>query len=279
LGVGSIRQADKDGMSMVYVPEGAFLMGSTSGDVNAQMDEQPQHTVYLDAFWIDQTEVSNAMFARFIEDTNHITDAERQGWGWVLIGTEWTEVSGADWQHPQGSDTSIDGLDDHPVVQIGWGDADAYCRWAGRQLPSEAQWEKAARGEQALTYPWGNRFDGRQLNYCDANCDISWRDATTDDGFPLSAPVGSYPSGASAYGALDMMGNVWEWVSDWYEQTYYASSPSQNPTGPASGQERGLRGGGWSDEALYLRSADRSSFPPDQPFDTSGFRCALPAGQ
>ncbi|MBN1583608.1 MAG: formylglycine-generating enzyme family protein, partial [Anaerolineae bacterium] len=246
LGLGSTHISEQDGMVMVYVPAGEFLMGSPNAGQDAQDDEKPQHTVYLDAFWIDQTEVTNAMFARFVSDTGYETGAQARGWAWVLVGTQWKEVTGADWQHPQGPITSIDGLDDHPVVQIGWDDANAYCQWAGRQLPTEAQWEKAARGTDGLVYPWGDSFDGSKLNFCDANCFIDWQDADSDDGYARTAPVGSYPAGASPYGGLDMIGNVWEWVLDWYGRSYYASSPDQNPTGPTTGEERGLRGGGWS---------------------------------
>ena len=197
-----------DGMEMVYVPEGEFLMGSPKAE--GDNHEHPQHMVYLDAFWIDKTEVSSAMFARFVEQTGHKTYAETSGCGWTdQPGSgNWECVAGTTWLHPQGPESNINGLEQHPVVQVCWNDAKAYCEWAGRRLPTEAEWEKAARGTDGRIYPWGNEFDGSKLNFCDRNCGFEWRDVGVDDGYAFTAPVGSYPTGASPYGALDMAGNV-----------------------------------------------------------------------
>jgi len=272
LGIGSTWVRPADGMMMVYVPEGEFTMGSNNGD----SDEQPIHTVYLDAYWIDQTEVTNAMFTLFVERTGYQTDAEGEGSSYVFDGTNWNDVSGADWQHPQGPSSGLAGLNDHPVVHVSWNDAEAYCGWAGVRLPSEAEWEKAARGIDGRTYPWGNQSLARNLlNFADINLNVDWADRNVDDGYQFTAPVGSYPAGASPYGALDMAGNVWEWVEDWYGETYYSQSPESNPTGPASGQYRVLRGGSWVSYGVDLRSAYRYWGGPDLRNYVIGFRCVL----
>jgi formylglycine-generating enzyme required for sulfatase activity len=274
---GATRIAEKDGMVMVYVPAGKFLMGSSDSDKQAYSDEKPQHEVYVDAFWIDQTEVTNAMFRRFVSTAGYKTEAEKVGSGWGWIGGEWKEIKGADWQHPHGPDTNIVGLDDHPVVQVIWNDAQAYCQWTGRRLPTEAEWEKAARGTDGRKYPWGNDpITGTLLNFCDKNCEYSHKDGTIDDGYAYTAPVNSYPAGASPYGALNMAGNVWEWVADWYDEKYYASSSvkSPNPQGPTTGQYHVLRGGAWNYVSQDVRAADRYWNPPDIRLNIVGFRCS-----
>ena len=271
------RLAPVDGALLLFVPQGWFLRGSLPEVSGSQPDEQPQRQVYLDDFWIDQTEVTNRMFAAFVESTGYVTDAERLGTGSVFLNTDnwWQPVAGASWQHPTGPDSSITGLEEHPVVQVSWNDASAYCQWAGMRLPSEAEWEKAMRGEDGRLLAWGSELvSGRMANYCDTNCPIQWRDTAADDGYIYSAPAGSYPDGASPYGALDMAGNVWEWVTDWYQADYYGSSPEQNPTGPESGSLRGLRGGSWYDDWSYLRTADRYNHPQDSRESNVGFRCA-----
>lgn len=259
---------------MVYVPAGEFTMGSDDGE----SDEQPVHTVYLDAYWIDQTEVTNAQFARFVTATGYETTAEQEGTGYAYVDGSGGWVDGADWQHPSGPDSSLDGLDEHPVVQVSWDDATAYCEWADGRLPTEAQWEKAAgwdgEAQQARTYPWGNTFDGTRLNFCDHNCSFDWKDDGVDDRYEDTAPVGSYPAGASYYGALDMAGNVWEWAADWYHSGYYESSPAQNPQGPSSGDYRVLRGGSWYDLGFGVRAASRDYSLPAFRSGSVGFRCA-----
>ena len=263
---------EKDGSVMVYVPAGEFLMGSPEGE--GDYDEHPQHTVYLSAFWIDQTEVTNEQFARFVDATGYSTDAEKGGWGWGRTGSEWKQIEGTDWRHPDGPETNIADKMDHPVVQISWNDAHAYCQWAGKRLPTEAEWEKAARGTEGRKYPWGETFDSSRLNFCDANCEFDHKDSGADDGYQRTAPVASYPAGASPCGALDMAGNVWEWCLDWYDANYYARSPQRHPQGPDSGWGRVLRGGSWDNTPGYLRSADRFGYWPAFRFNGIGFRCA-----
>ncbi|HZU87085.1 MAG TPA: formylglycine-generating enzyme family protein [Anaerolineaceae bacterium] len=268
---GAVESRLADGMVMAYVPEGEFSMGSSSGGAN----EQPLHTVYLDAFWIDSTEVTNAMFTLFIEATGYQTDAEGQGGAWIYDGAGWSETPGADWQHPRGPGSDLTGLEDHPVVNVSWNDAAAYCAWAGVRLPTEGEWEKAARGLDDRTYPWGDQSPaGDLLNFADINLNVDWASASVDDGYQFTAPVGSYPAGASPYGALDMAGNVWEWVNDWYSPTYYAVSPASNPAGPATGTSRVLRGGSWNHDGANLHSSLRLWNDPAAAIDNFGFRCA-----
>ena len=229
--IGSTWVRPKDGMAMVYVPKGVFTMGSDLGEP----DEQPVHDVYLDAFWMDQTEVTYTMYASFAPS--------RSG--------------------------------QYPVQNATWEQASAYCAWVGSRLPTEAEWEKAARSPDKRTYPWGNQNPADDLvNFADVKSRLSWGDVNVNDGYENVAPVGSYPAGASMYGALDMAGNLAEWVNDWYDETYYSTSPLDNPTGPAEGFFRALRGGSWYGNADSLRTTDRSWYIPEGGTDYVGFRCA-----
>jgi formylglycine-generating enzyme required for sulfatase activity len=238
---------EADGAEMVFVPAGEFIMGSEElGD-----DERPVHLVYLDDFWIDRYEVTNERFARFVAETGYQTEAEKLGWGWVSTGSE--KVEGADWRHPRGPGSSIEGKMDHPVVLVSWNDADAYCRWAGKRLPSEAQWEKAARGpstgpEPERRYAWGNEFDSAKTN-------------TKESGRGDTTPVGNFsPQGDSPYGASDVTGNVWEWVADWYGSDYYGQTPPANPPGIFY--------------EVFARTAFRYNVKPDYTYNFTGFRCS-----
>jgi len=160
-------------------------------------------------------------------------------------------------------------------VQVSWNDAKAYCEWAGRRLPTEAEWEKAARGTDGQKYPWGNEdVAGNRVNFCDKNCSWSWADNSIDDGYELTAPVGNYPDGASPYGALDMAGNVWEWTADWYGADYYKDAPERNPQGPDTRGSRVLRGGSWSNEARWVRAWYRGRNDPGFRYVNFGVRCA-----
>jgi len=270
---------------MVYVPEGPFLMGSLNPEQLHPLvagpfgDERPVRTIYLDGFFIDQYEVTNRDFRRFVEETGYITDAEREGSGEVVGEDGWHTQAGADWKHPMGPRDSIVALDDHPVVQVSWNDAAAYCAWQGKRLPTEAEWEKAARGIDGREYPWGSRFDPTRLNYC-PSCDTGVVELTPGpDGFVRTAVVGSCPGGASPYGAHDMAGNVWEWVADWYDPFYYSYAPSTNPRGPerkrAFEGSRSIRGGSWTSEPGKVRTSSRSFDPPTWRAFGAGFRCAV----
>lgn len=269
----------RDSMLLIYIPAGEFIMGSREGE--GQSDEHPQHTVYLDAYWIDRSEVTNSMFSQFVNETGYQTEAEKTGYSFVFQNGDLSQVSGANWKNPQGSGSSIDGLENHPVVHVTWYDAKSYCNWAGRQLPIEAQWEKAARGTLPVMFPWGDSNPGGNqggifANYADVNLDANWSNKTINDGYQFTAPVGSYTSGASSYGLLDMAGNVWEWTADYYDKTYYSSQSSwKNPTGPILGNIRVIRGGSWGSNDSNLRTADRS-WPDPSNFNSGiGFRCAM----
>ncbi len=223
-----VTTSPKDGMEMVYVPVGEFLMGSTADDKEAKDNEKPQHRVTLDAYWIDKTEVTNDQYGKCV------------GAGACAA--------------PGGSDYYNGVKNQRPVVYVRWGDAATYCEWVGRRLPSEAEWEKAARGTDGRMYPWGNALPDGTLANMGENTTSVW----------------SYPAGASPYGALDMAGNVWEWVEDWFAADYYADSPVANPPGPASDGYRVVRGG----PSRGLRSAYRSAQDPAYRNDDLGFRCA-----
>jgi len=288
---GYVKVNEKDGAEMVYVPAGEFLMGLTENEAEAVwkecgkdcerswiFDEVPQHEVYLDSYWIYKTEVTNDMFATFVKETQWETDAEKAGISWVnnQKTEEWEETVGANWQRPAGENSNIEGKGNYPVVQVSWQDAEAYCEWAGGRLPTEAEWEKAARGTDGRKFPWGNEeLTGERLNYCDTNCEFSSSDESENDGYSETAPVGNYPLGASPYGALDMAGNVWEWVQDWYAEDYYTNSPKDYPPGPTTGEERVLRGGAWSDPYLWIRTTDRGKSNPALSTNVTGFRCVV----
>ena len=235
---GSTMTSSVDVMTLVYVPAGEFLMGSDDRDLDADRDETPQHTVHVDAFWIDRTEVTNEMYRRCVESDVCTAPAHSSRY-------------------------HANEYEKHPALGISWDQAVQYCAWAGRRLPTEAEWEKAARGTDGRLYPWGTEApDSSRLNF----------DHLVDD----TTEVGKYPAGASPYGVLDMAGNVWEWVADGYDEGYYAKSPEQNPQSDNPVNRRVLRGGSWNTEAHNVRVANRFwAFPGRN--DTDGFRCALSA--
>jgi sulfatase modifying factor 1 len=227
----------QDGAPMVLVPAGEFTMGGQ--DV---ADEQPVHRVHLDAFYMDTFEVTVTRYGKFRATTKRSPPRH------------WDEIN-----------LARDGA--RPIIGVSWQSADAYCRWAGKRLPTEAEWEKAARGADARPYPWGN---GEPTNQ-HGNFGRSWT------GYETLDPVGSHPLGESPYGIEDLAGNVWEWVADWYYRDYYRSSPPRNPPGPAEGEEKVFRGGGWNHEALLARSSLRNRDEPDTQINSIGFRCAMDA--
>ncbi len=271
---------------MVLVPAGGFSMGSTAAEIAAVarqhrqttlallQDETPRHEVWLEAFYIDVYEVTNARFQQFVQATGYRPQAEREGWGTVRQSGTWQKVPGATWRTPQGADSNLVGLAEHPVVQTSWHDAVAYCTWAGKRLPTEAEWEKAGRGPDGRTYPWGNAADGTRVNACDQQCRAEWRDNTFNDGYARTAPVGAFTTGVSPYGVYDMAGNVWEWVADRYAARYYQNSPRRAPRGPTTGSEVVLRGGSWLYPAPSFRLMTRAGAPADRRNDNIGIRCA-----
>ncbi len=233
---------EPDPVPMVTIPAGEFLMGSPEG--HGRPDEWPQRSIYLDAFEIDQVEVTNERYMRFVKATGHRPPPNPFGPG-VL--------------------ESIEGIEQLPVVQTTWYDAKAYCTWAKKRLPTEAEWEKAARGTDGRLYPWGNDPPTPQR----ANFDREW------DGIRTLYPVGSLPGGDSPYGVKDMAGNAREWVADWYEADYYAQAPDRNPQGPAKkGVVRSIRGGSWHSPANDIRAAARGRGGFALQTHGTGFRCA-----
>jgi formylglycine-generating enzyme required for sulfatase activity len=269
-----------DGAELVFVPPGGFWMGSTEAEADLARDEcrrrpvqqhhcgkphrleMPRHWVEVSAFFIDRYEVTNALFGAFVHATGHRTTAEIEGWAFVAErtseGVDWRQTPGATWRSPRGPGTAS--LRDHPVVHVTWDDAAAYCRWAGRRLPTEAEWEKAARGPDGRRYPWGDAWDPTRAN-----------GALTVGG---TTPVDTYPPGASPYGAQDMAGNVQEWVQEWFGADYYARSPTRDPRGPSTGEFRMVRGGTWSYEPFFLSTTWRSYLQGDNRHAHIGFRCA-----
>jgi len=263
---------------MVLIPAGEFLMGSSEGE--GAFDEHPQHKVYLDAYYIDKYEVTNAQFKEFVDATGYVTDAERKGYGEVWNPKEWEPgwqmliFSGVNWRqpnkwrepHPDAWEIPITDKMNHPVVQISWNDAQAYANWLGKRLPTEAEWEKAARGTKGNKWPWGNVFE----------VDIGGVTIHTNIAGEDTVPVDSFPTGASPYGVFNMAGNVQEWVFDWYSPDYYAKSPKENPKGPDNGKFRVLRGGSWRDAKGYqVLTTSRAYQTPDYRSNLVGFRCAL----
>jgi serine/threonine-protein kinase len=269
-----------DQMTLVSIPGGSFLLGSSDGDPNARDDEKPQTTVSLDGYWIDRTEVSVTQFELFVKTTNYLTDAERgccegdmTNLGGMVYAPNPKFTTSATWRLPDGPGApEAGGL--RPVVQVSWNDAQAYCEWAGRRLPTEAEWEKAARGTDGRLYPWGNDFNGEFVNFCDENCPADYRNRAFDDAFSRTANVGTYAAGASPFGVLDMAGNVAEWVNDFYDLRGYFGIPTADPPGLEAGPTHSIRGGSWVDKLEQLRTAARAAFTPDGRSNTVGFRCA-----
>ncbi|HEU4632790.1 MAG TPA: formylglycine-generating enzyme family protein [Flavisolibacter sp.] len=309
---------DTSTAGMVYIPGGSFMMGGDNDQASA--DELPKHPVEVAPFWMDETEVTNAQFQKFVEATGYITTAERKP-DWeqlkktlppgtpkppdsVLVAASlvfrqtsgpvnlnnynewWSWVPGADWKHPEGPASNLKGRENFPVVHVSWFDAEAYCKWAGKRLPSEAEWEFAARGGlNNHIYPWGNEH----VNAGRAKTN-SWEGKfpyynEKKDGFITAAPVKSFvPNG---YGLYDMAGNVWEWCSDWYKADYYksvANTTSFNPLGPGKSfdpddpytPKKSLRGGSFlcnDDYCSGYRVARRMKSSPDTGLEHTGFRC------
>ncbi len=260
---------------MVYLPGGTFRMGN---DLSSYPDQRPAHDVTLRPFWMDVHTVTNRRFARFVEATGYVTTAERQGWSRVFDrpSGQWVRLEEADWRHPVGPAGPLAGdEDDKPVVHVSWHDAAAYASWAGKRLPTEAQWEYAARaGLRDADYPWG-RSELVEQRY-QANYWQGWfpREDLAADGYSGVAPVGSFPP--NRFGLYDMSGNVWQWCADWYGEEAYRLGPAVDPSGPGEGTFRVLRGGSWlsaENNGGAYRVWVRSKRPPDVCYQDVGFRC------
>lgn len=316
--------SDSSATGMKYIPGGTYMMGGDNDQASA--DEFPKHSVKVNGFWMDETEVTNAQFQKFVDATGYITTAEQKP-DWdelkktlppgtakppdsLLVAASlvfrqserevnlhdysqwWSWVAGANWKQPQGPGSSIKGKENHPVVHVSWFDAMAYCKWAGKRLPTEAEWELAARGGLVNNiYFWGNEHvnSGKPKTN-------SWEGKfpyfnEMKDGYLKSAPVRSYA--ANGYGLYDMAGNVWEWCSDWYDAEYYkplANVTTDNPKGPSKSfdpedrytPKRSLRGGSFLCNDSYCsgyRVARRMKSSPDTGLEHTGFRCVKDAGK
>ena len=274
----------EDGAEMLLIPAGDFWMGATPEGLEAvrrhckqnphidycqnghyDRNELPRHRVTLNAVYLDRFEVTNALFEKFVRATAHQTLAETEGAGVVWFRqdrrSQRSRIKGASWRAPNGPGSSAQA--DFPVVQVSWFDAVAYCKWAGKRLPTEAEWEKAACGVDGYRFPWGNALDSTRSN--------NFRGGNSAS---ASTPVGTYPGGASSYGVQDMAGNVWEWVADWYDGGYYGVSPTHNPPGPATGTSRVARGGAWNGGSALIETSRRLSVLPSGHSNALGFRCA-----
>ncbi|WP_374121534.1 formylglycine-generating enzyme family protein [Arthrobacter sp. SLBN-112] len=274
----------------VPIPAGSFLMGDAFGEGYPANGEAPVHEVDLDRFRIDMTTVTNGMFAAFVDATDYRTEAEQYGSSAVfhllvtapegdVLGRAagapwWINVRGADWAHPGGRSSDWRESPDHPVVHVSWHDAQAYCQWAGRRLPTEAEWEYAARGGlKQKRYAWGNELTPGGEHRCN-----KWQGTfptvnSEEDGFLGTAPVKSFP--ANGYGLYEVAGNVWEWCNDWFLPKYYRTSPRQNPQGPTIGAGRVMRGGSYLCHESYCnryRVAARTSNTPESSSGNCGFR-------
>ncbi|MGN7763770.1 formylglycine-generating enzyme family protein [Paenibacillus sp. 22594] len=273
-----------------------FLMGTNSQEAFPFDGEGPEREVYVAPFYIEKYAVTNAQFKTFIESTGYVTEAERFGWSFVFhafVSDElnkqplqfpvqtpwWLVIEGASWHSPAGLGTNIQDRLNHPVAHVSWNDAEAYCRWASKRLPTEAEWELAARGAlSSKRYPWGDQLKQGSRNLCNIWHGEFPKVHTAPDGYFGTCPVDAYPP--NGYGLYNMTGNVWEWCSDWFSSCYHQISSSINPQGPAVGKARTMKGGSYLCHHSYYnryRVAARSSNTPDSSTGSIGFRCAVDA--
>src|SRR5215203_5683662 len=276
---GSSAAALDHHQDMALIPAGEFIMGTTEGS-DGLPDEHPERRVYLSSFFIDRLEVTNGAYLLFVQATRHRAPAN-------------ANPSVTLWERQ----APLPGIENHPVVNVSWEDALTYCRWAGKRLPTEAEWEKAARGTDGRRYPWGNDWDltkansasfwaGRRVDFeSGADWEAFWikgqgASLSKEKGIKgevLTLPVGTFPQGASPYGVLDMAGNAAEWIADWFDPNYYRTAPLSDPPGPSRGAIKGMRGGSWLKPAISLRTSDRDWGVMDSRPSGTGFRCAKDA--
>ena len=279
---------------MVLVPAGSFWMGSDDRFAYPEDGESPVKEVELGEFWIDACSVTNEGFAAFVDETGYETEAERFGWTFVFAGllpddfppTQavaqapwWRRVEGGDWRHPEGPQSSVDERGDHPVVHVSWNDAAAYCSWAGKRLPTEAEWERAARGGlERKAFPWGDELESggeHRMNVWQGEFPGS---NTVEDGFYGLAPADAFPP--NGFGLRNATGNVWEWTADWFHPTFRRRDRRRDPRGPGRGTHRVQKGGSYLCHHSYCRRyrvAARQGSTPDSSTGNVGFRCARDA--
>jgi formylglycine-generating enzyme required for sulfatase activity len=280
---------------MIRLDGGRFLMGSEDKDAIAADGEGPVRPVMIDPFYLDRFPVTNQQFMGFIAATGYRTEAEKFGWSFVFAGhlreqmtadehvkglNWWWKIDGADWRHPEGPDTVIAHRENYPVVHVSWNDAEAYANWAGKRLPTEAEWEFAARGGlEQNRFPWGNELTPSGQHLCNIwQGEFPDHDAA-EDGYSAPAPVDAFPP--NAFGFYVITGNVWEWCSDWFSPDHHKMATRINPVGPVSGTSKAMRGGSYLCHASYCnryRVAARTSNTPDSSTTNIGFRCARDIG-
>ena len=279
---------------MLDLPGGAFRMGDESVWAYPGDGEGPVHDVVVDPFRIDAHAVTNDAFAAFVDATGHRTDAEQYGWSFVFGGflpddfpdtravegaPWWRQVYGADWRHPEGPQSELGDRGDHPVIHVSWRDAVAYCAWSGTRLPTEAEWEYAARGGAVgAAFPWGDELEPGGEHRMNVFQGTFPGRNTVADGYAGTAPVGAFPP--NRFGLYNVTGNVWEWCADWYDPGYYARAPRERPTGPERGEHRVMRGGSYLCHISYCRRyrvSARSGNEPDSTTGNLGFRVAADA--
>ncbi|MBO1514091.1 formylglycine-generating enzyme family protein [Metabacillus bambusae] len=276
---------------MVYIPGGEFLMGTNEKEGFPADGEGPVRKVKVDPFLIDRYAVTNAEFKQFVQATGYVTESEKFGWSFVfysflppqilgqvnrVVSTPWwCGVNGAFWYQPEGPGSTIDDRMNHPVVHVTWNDAQAFCKWAGKRLPTEAEWEYAARGGlEQKRYPWGDELTPNGEHYCNIWQGKFPERNTLEDGFNGTAPAKSFPE--NGYGLYNMSGNVWEWCSDWFNRSIHNRGGRTNPGGPSTGETRIMRGGSYLCHVSYCnryRVAARTSNTPDSSSGHLGFRC------
>ncbi|CAL1289711.1 unnamed protein product [Larinioides sclopetarius] len=279
------------GTESVLIKGGHFKMG-TDKPVFVADGEGPARKVFVDDFYLDVHEVSNKEFEEFVKNTGHVSEAEKFGDSFVLdvllsekvretitqavaAAPWWLPVKGADWRHPEGPDSSITERMDHPVIHVSWNDAVAYCKWKGKRLPTEAEWEYACRsGLQDRLFPWGNKQMPQGKHFMNIWQGTFPQNNTKEDGYISTAPVTAFP--ATSFGLKNIVGNVWEWTSDWWT-TQHSSEDQHNPKGPKSGKDKVKKGGSFMCHKSYcyrFRCAARSQNTPDTTAGNLGFRCA-----
>ena len=284
-------RATRDWDRMAKLPDGDFLMGSEDRLAYPNDGESPVRRVRVSSFRIDAFAVTNAAFSRFVEDSGYVTEAERLGWSLVFAGLVpdslqpgrgvgrapwWRQVVGADWRHPEGPGSHLETRDNHPVVHVTWNDAHAYATASGKRLPTEAEWEYAARGGlESEPFPWGSELEPGGVHRMNVWQGRFPRVNTVEDGYYGTCPVDSFPP--NAYGLHNMTGNTWEWCADWFSRGYHMRDRHTNPRGPHAGTHKALRGGSYLSHASYCRRyrvSARSGLTPDSASGDVGFRCA-----
>jgi formylglycine-generating enzyme required for sulfatase activity len=287
----TVLSTPTDHKGMVLLGDGEFLMGSDDRLAYPDDGEDPVRRVRLAAFWIDACAVRNDDFARFVDDSGYVTEAERFGWSFVFAGLLpddfqptrgvarapwWRQVEGASWRHPEGPQSDVEGREDHPVLHVSWNDAHAYATAVGKRLPTEAKWEYAARGGlEAQPYPWGDELEpdgGHRMNVWQG---VFPRENTEADGYYGTCPVDAFEP--SDYGLHNMTGNTWEWCADWFSRDFHTRDRHTNPKGPRGGTHKTTRGGSYLCHASYCRRyrvSARNALTPDSSAGNIGFRCA-----